>query len=102
MAETTGLTQWAFSLGGSQDDIGLIARVDSSDNSIYMLGNGFSVELTQGSLDVFLVKLSSSGSMTYFYNFGGTNPDNAVDLRVFSNNLYITGYSLSSTLSSGF
>ena len=102
VAETTGLAQWAYSLGGSQDDLGLIARVDSSDNTLYMLGNGYSVEITQGSLDVFLVHMGNDGTLQYFYNFGGTNPDYAMDLRVFSNTLYITGHSLSSTLSNGF
>jgi hypothetical protein len=67
-----------------------------------MLGNGYSTGITQGSLDVFLTHLGPGGSLIYFYNFGGTNPDYAMDIDLLGSNLYITGHSQSSTLTVGF
>ncbi len=46
--------------------------------------------------------MSNSGTLDYFYSFGGTNPDYAADMKIWVNTLYITGYSQSSILTNGF
>lgn len=98
---TLGTGTYAKYIGGTQEDTALKVICDT-DDSVYTLGEGFSVELTFGTKDIFLMRLSSSGSLDYFYNFGGTNPDYAADLKLWVNNLYILGHSQSSALTSGF
>jgi hypothetical protein len=88
-------------LGGTQEDTALKVLVDT-DNTIYTLGEGFSVELTYGTKDIFLIKQNTDGSLAYFYNFGGTNPDYGADMKIWVNTIYILGHSQSSTLTTGF
>eukprot|EP00347_Sterkiella_histriomuscorum_P002714 403367090 len=99
--QATGAFSWMKYIGGTQEDTGLIVICDN-DDSVYTLGQGYSVELTYGTLDLFLIKQNSDGSLGYFYNFGGTNPDYASDMKMWVNQLYITGYSQSITLTNGF
>lgn len=98
---TTAATQYGKYLGGSQEDTAISVIVDS-DNTIYTLGEGFSVELTYGTKDIFLIHQNSDGSLDYFYNFGGTNPDYGTDMKLWVNTIYILGHSQSSSLSQGF
>lgn len=97
----TSALQYVRYLGGTQEDTGLVTICDT-DSSVYTLGQGYSVELTAGTLDLFIIKQNSDGSLGYMYSFGGTNPDYAADMKLWINQLYITGYSQSIVLTNGF
>ncbi len=80
-------------LGGSSEDKAL-KIIGNSDGYMYVLGQGYSTEITQGTLDIFMLRFDqSSGTLDYMYNFGGTNPDYASDFKIHGSNLIITGYS---------
>lgn len=49
-----------------------------------------------------MVRLDSSGNLNYIYNFGGTNPDYAQDMKLYGSKVLVMGYSQSSGLSNGF
>ena len=71
--------------------------IASSDDYVYALGGGYSLELTNSnSADVYLVKYSYDGtSMSYFKHFGGKQPDVGTDMKLVGANIYILGYSIS-------
>ena len=89
---STAVTSYVKALGGAAEDQALIVQ-GWTDGYIYSLGNGYSVELTYGTLDIFLVRLDQSGNLNYIYNFGGTNPDYAADMHLYGSNVLIMGYS---------
>ena len=90
---------WAYSLGGSGDDQALVVKGCSSDSKLYALGQGYSVEYTYGTIDIFITRFQSDGTLDYMTNFGGTNPDFGMDLNFFGNRLFVIGHSMSSDLS---
>ncbi len=89
-----GVIQWARSLGGEAKDI----NCDASGN-IYLAGN-FTGNLTIGSStfnsgnqkDIFVVKFTATGLLSWAKTFGGSNDDEVCALAVDNNsNCYITG-----------
>lgn len=52
---STGAFSWVKHIGGTQEDSGVTIIVDSDDTA-YTLAQGYSVELTFGTLDIFLMK----------------------------------------------
>ena len=73
-----------------------------SDERLYVLGQGYSTELTAGTIDLFIVRLTTDGVLDYMVSFGGTNPDFGTDMKLQGSKLVVTGHSQSSVLSSGF
>jgi len=71
-----GTLDYAYYMGGSQDDQATIVKAET-DGYVYVAGDGFSNELTDNqSQDVFLVRYSHDGSsLNYFKHFGGSDPD---------------------------
>lgn len=99
-----GNFQWAKVFGGENDDApgGAGLKTDSSNN-IYLTGavNG-NVTFGEGevnettlltqSLDIFLAKYDSNGSLQWVVKAGGENPDGAKNLDIDdAGNIYITG-----------
>lgn len=86
--------------GGSGDDIGK-SIIGTADGGLFISGTTTSVNgdfegLSRGNRDVFAIKLTQSGSLSYINTYGGTNSDWAMDSAEDSQgNLYITGYSRS-------
>jgi peptidoglycan hydrolase-like protein with peptidoglycan-binding domain len=96
---SSGTFQWVNTFGGTSDDIGIDIAIDSSDNA-YITGyfqgtvNFGGGDITSaGSIDIFVLKLNSSGTFQWVNNFGGTTNDlgNAIAIDS-SGNSYITGY----------
>jgi hypothetical protein len=52
---STGAFTWIKYIGGTQEDSGVTIIVDN-DDLVYTLGQGYSVELTSGTLDIFLMR----------------------------------------------
>ena len=93
-----GVSQWAYSAGGETADHAVDAAVDSSGN-VYVTGffqgtaNFGSGNITSaGSLDIFVLKLDSSGAFQWVYTAGGDEADqgNGIALDI-SGNVYTAG-----------
>ena len=86
--------------GGSNEDIGK-SILEIADGGLLISGTTTSVDgdfsgLGRGNRDVFAIKLTSSGSPSFIFTYGGTNSDWAMDSAEDGlGNLYITGYSRS-------
>jgi len=96
---SSGTFQWVNTYGGTSGDIGIGITVDSSGNSYitgYFSGTvdfGGGNVTSAGSLDIFVLKLNSSGTFQWVNTFGGTSIDIGYDITVDSSgNSYITGY----------
>ena len=94
-----GALQWNTFLGGSGIDSASGIAVDTSGN-VYITGSsratwGSSLrELTDGSQDAFVAKLSSTGSLIWNTFLGGINYDSGRGITLDSvSNIYITGNS---------
>ena len=99
---SSGNLVWAKSFGGSSYDQVASISVDASGN-VYTTGNftgtvdfdpgSGTVNLTSnGSFDVFIQKLNSSGNFVWAKSFGGTSGDVASSLALdASGNIYTTG-----------
>jgi hypothetical protein len=98
---SSGDIEYGKYLGGSGEDSALIVT-GHSDGDIYSLGNGYSVEYTAGTIDLFIVRFDEDMELLYMASFGGRNPDFAADMKVFGSNIIILGHSMSSELSQGF
>jgi len=88
-------------IGGNGEDTAIKVEVDSA-NMVYILGEGFSNELSNGSKDIFIMRMSSGGTLSYFYNFGGADPEDAIDMKIWGDRLYVLGSSISDGLKNGF
>lgn len=84
---------FASYLGGSGEDQALVVLGNPSDNFLYALGQGYSVEYTFGTIDLFIVRFSQDGTLDYMVSFGGKNPDFGADLKLFGSRLIISGHS---------
>ncbi|MBO94483.1 MAG: hypothetical protein CMI32_06245, partial [Opitutales bacterium] len=96
---SNGSWQWAVKAGGSSSDHGKGIAVDSSGNAYvtgYFYGTATfgSTSLTSsGSNEIFIAKLSSSGSWQWAVKAGGTSDDRGYGIAVDSSgNAYATGY----------
>lgn len=99
--DTDGNFVWARRLGGNSQDWGQAVSVDGSGNiyatgwfntSAYFEAEATPVLTSNGSSDVFIAKLDSSGSLTWAKQIGGGNADAAYAIAVdASGNIYTTG-----------
>jgi hypothetical protein len=98
---------WAKGFGGSGYDRGEKIRTDL-DGNVYVTGwfentvdfSGFT-KIAKGSKDIFLMKLSSSGTVLWVETFGGLGFDSSTDLIIDdAMNIYLTG-AFNSTASFG-
>ena len=100
---------WNKGFGGSSNDYGYSVSVDSSGN-VYITGSFYSptIDFGGGSLtnagnaDIFLAKFDSNGKHLWSKRFGGSDWDEGTSVSLDSSgNVYITGYSGSSTIDFG-
>ena len=106
--DSTGSQLWAFQIGTSLYDIAGGLAVDSSDNIIMcgfgMVGSGYGYATSGntgvafdgntvfGDSDIFVFKLTSTGSKAWSDQIGGSGADEASDVAVdSSDNFYVTG-----------
>ena len=83
--------------GSSSQDMGSSLAIDDNDN-IYLVGtagdeiNGEPIPNNAGSLDIFIIKLNSSGDSQWTKLFGSTNSDYGYSVTTDSNGfIYLTG-----------
>jgi hypothetical protein len=100
--DSSGNKQWAFYFGGSQGEFSR-SIVQMNNGDLFLLADGYSApEISSGSSDMYLVKVSSGGSKHFSKRFGGTNSDEARTIITDSDqHLYILGQSLTAGLSYG-
>jgi hypothetical protein len=103
MLDPNGIFGWVKRIGGTADDATASIDVDNSGN---ILASGFfrntvdfdpnagTVNTTSnGSADVFVLKLNSSGNYVWHYALGSTTDDDARGVRTdASGNVYVTGF----------
>ncbi len=96
---SSGEWQWAVRAGGSSSDIGYGIALDSSGN-IYATGTfrdnatfGNTSLIAEEDDDIFVAKLSNTGSWLWAVNAGGTRTEYSKAIAVdSSDNVFITGY----------
>lgn len=78
--------------------------VASSDGNLYVMAEGFSIELTAGQTqDIFLLAVgSATGALSYFMHYGGPDPEYGSDIKEYGAYLYILGYTNSKLMTTGF
>lgn len=99
-------SSWAKSVGGNSDDGGNSLTIDNTGN-LYITGNfgsgggtdfdpGIGVKFlpSNGSQDIFIMKLNSLGELIWAKSIGGTGIDYGKSIVVDNedSNIYITGY----------
>ena len=109
---TSGNVVWARSIGGSGDDKSFTVTT-CANGYIYITGSFSSPTITFGTttltntgpsytMDIFLVKYDSTGSVVWAKSAGGVLDDNATSVTTdVSGNNYITGYFRSPTITFG-
>ncbi|NVM37441.1 MAG: SBBP repeat-containing protein [Candidatus Lokiarchaeota archaeon] len=85
--------EWNITWGGINEDHGRVIESDSLNN-IYVAGSTMS--FGEGSTDVCLLKFDISGNLLWNITWGGLNPEFANGIAIdSSNNIYLTGRTLS-------
>jgi hypothetical protein len=100
---SAGEVQWATGFGGSFEDYGVAIEVDNS-GGVYVTGmfhgtvnfSGLN-KTSEGSKDVFLLKVSSGGALQWIETVGGDNGDDVVGLGLSGSTLFIAGTQSSAT-----
>lgn len=99
---TNGQYEWAFSIGGTNLDVGRDIEIDPSGN-VYVVGefNGNNIDfdpsptgtatLSSVGYDVFLAKYNNNGQYQWAKKYGGTGNDISWSLAYSDNAIYITG-----------
>lgn len=96
---SSGSLIWATFFGGDGVDYGNALILDLSDN-IYLSGGtgssgmattGTHQSILKGSEDAFIAKFSSNGILVWSTYFGGNNIDQAADIAIDNNSIYVTG-----------
>jgi hypothetical protein len=109
--DASGNVSWAKCAGGAEDDAAGAVTTDASGN-VYVAGKFASASILFGTTtltnalnlydDIFLVKYSSTGNITWAVRAGGYSIDNATAIATdASGNVFIAGNYSSSTLSFG-
>ena len=75
--DAKGNSQWAKTIGGKNDDIGS-AIIQTEDGGYAITGS--SKSSGAGGFDVYAIKLSASGSITWAKTFGGTGDDQGASI----------------------
>ncbi|MBI3501904.1 MAG: gliding motility-associated C-terminal domain-containing protein [Bacteroidetes bacterium] len=98
-SNSSGVIQWAVRAGGYGSDRALSVKADASGNS-YITGfyygaatfGTFTLNSANGSQDIFIAKLNSSGTFIWAVSAGGTMADigNGIDVDV-NGNVVVTG-----------
>ncbi len=95
---SSGAHLWSRSFGGASSDIGYGVAVDGSNNVVLtgsFMGTvdfGGGSQSSSGSMDVFVVKYSSTGSFLWSRSAGGTSVDQGRSVAVDSSgNVVVTG-----------
>lgn len=91
--------QWLYDMGGLSQDYGQALATDASGNS-YITGGfgeasvvGTELLITHGSTDIFIAKISSSGTWYWAVRAGGTGYDIGAGITVdAAGNVYVTGF----------
>ncbi len=102
--DSAGAIQWQKNYGGSQTDNTCSIR-QTGDGGYVTSGhtvssaNGDVTGTNKGSWDVWIVKLDSSGTVQWQYNYGGSQDDMGFDIRQTSDGDYIIGGYTSSSAS---
>jgi hypothetical protein len=109
--DTSGIVQWATSIGGSDFDYGQAIATDS-DGNVYVTGSyagsvtfapGTTLTSTSGSTDVFVAKYDTSGTVQWARSIGGTTFDAGYGIATDSaGNVYVIGnYNNTATFAPG-
>ncbi len=100
---STGTFVWGVNMGGSSADYGKSIAVDGSGN-VFTTGyfmttadfdpsNSSSNLISKGGQDIFISKLSSTGTFVFAKQFGGTSGDQGLSITLnTTNNIYMTGF----------
>lgn len=111
--DPTGTVLWAKKAGGSAGDTGIGCAIDASGNVIltgYFLSSSISfgtinlsnANTSGNTYDIFVAKYDSNGILLWAQRYGGTDSDNPQSCCVdASDNIIVTGYFYSSTLTLG-
>lgn len=87
---SAGTRVWINRIGGTGDDTGYGIALDSAGN-IYITGS--ETADTYGGSDVFVVKLTTAGVISWQKKFGGAADDVGYGIVIdAANNIYVTGY----------
>ncbi len=88
--DSAGNLIWQRTWGGSSSEAGYGISVDSSD-SIYV--TGYTASAGAGGIDLFLLKLDSSGNMVWQHTWGGLASDSGSAIAINgSRDVYVAGY----------
>ncbi|MCF8372498.1 MAG: T9SS type A sorting domain-containing protein [Bacteroidales bacterium] len=100
---------WSNGLNGTEEERCHSIEIDAAEN-VYIAGSfasspytiGTTSLINQGNQDVFLAKYDSLGNAIWALSMGGSNEDEAWDVKPDNqNNVYVTGYYRSSTFEIG-
>jgi len=100
--DAAGNYVWAKSFGAASSDEGYAVRVDASGNvyatgafvgtADFNPGAATSNLISNGSTDVYIVKLDAAGNLVWAKNFGGSHGDRGLDLKLDNaGNIFTTG-----------
>lgn len=103
---SAGAYQWAFKVGGSNNDRGYGIAIDGNGN-VYVTGAfevgsnvdfdpgpGVAILTSLGNLDIFVAKYTSSGAYQWAFRVGGVSGDegNGIVLSTNGSCIHVTGY----------
>lgn len=105
----TGVLAWATYYGGSKNDAGtcittdpignifVVGNTESADFNSLNLSGAYNDPLWNGGEDMFLLRFSNTGILTWSTFYGGTSNDAATSMNIdFAGNIYVTGKTQSS------
>lgn len=106
--DSMGNLIWAISMGGTDNDAGDAITIDASGN-VYVTGSfrgtadfdpgaGVSNLFSNGSFDIFVVRLTSTGGLTWAKSMGSTGVDGSNAIQVDGNGFVYTTGTFSGTM----
>lgn len=100
--DENGVIIWDKTIGGAQSDNLYEVTLDENDN-IYLFGSSLSsisgekTENNYGSIDNWIVKLNSDGTILWDKTVGGSSTELGGGIELFNSNLYVITGSISNT-----